>query len=56
MSGVREVARKGLNLGAAAIRHAAWWLRWQAHRQASRELTELGPLTATAADVERPAA
>jgi hypothetical protein len=44
MSGAREAARKGLDLGVGAIRHAAWWLRWQMDRQDCREVTELVPL------------
>jgi hypothetical protein len=44
MSSAGEAARKGLDLGVGAIRHAAWWLRWQMDRQACREVTELVPL------------
>jgi hypothetical protein len=44
MSGAHEVARKGLDLGVAAVRHAGWWLRWQMHRHDCRDVTELVPL------------
>jgi hypothetical protein len=44
MSGAREAAKKGLDVGVAAISHAAWWLRWQMDRQDCREVTELVPL------------
>ena len=56
MSGPRDAAKKGLDLGLAAIRHTGWWLRWQTDRGAFREVTELGPLPARTADVERRAA
>jgi len=44
MRGGREAAKDGLDLGVAAIAHAAWWLRWQMDRQDCRELSELVPL------------
>jgi hypothetical protein len=44
MSGAREAVKKGLDLGAAAIRHAGWWLRWQMDRQDCREVADLVPL------------
>ena len=56
MSGPRDAAKKGLDVGLAAIRHAGWWLRWQTDRGSSREGTELGLLPARTARVERPAA
>jgi hypothetical protein len=56
MSGAREAAKKGLDLGLAAIRHTGWWLRWQTGRGACREVTELEPLPPRTADVDRSAA
>jgi hypothetical protein len=56
MSSAPEVAKKGLHLGLAAIRHAGWWLHWQTDRHASREVTELGLLPPRTVEAERPAA
>ncbi len=56
MSGTPEVAKKGLHLGLAAIRHVGWWLQWQTDRHASREVTELGQLSPRVVEAERPAA
>jgi hypothetical protein len=53
MSGVRDAANKGLGLGVAAIRHAGWWLRWQADRRGCREVAVLVPPPAGA---QRPVA
>jgi hypothetical protein len=39
MSEALGAARKALDLGAAAIRHTGWWLRWQTDRHACREIT-----------------
>ena len=41
MSSAQELAKKGLDLGLAAIRHTGWWLQWQTDCHACRELTEL---------------
>jgi hypothetical protein len=58
MSGAQELAKKGLDLGLAAITHTGWWLQWHTDRHACRELTEFAPLQpqAAAASAERPAA
>jgi hypothetical protein len=58
MSSAQELAKKGLDLGLAAIAHTGWWLHWHTGRHACRELTEFAPLQpqATAASAERPAA
>jgi hypothetical protein len=56
MSDAREAARKGLELGIAAVNHAGWWLRWQTDHSACREVRELGFLAPPTADAEQPAA
>jgi hypothetical protein len=56
MSGAREAAKQGLGLGVAAVGHAGWWFRWQTNRHACREVGQLRPLPARAAEAERPAA
>ena len=58
MSSAQELAKKGLDLGLAAITHAGWWLQWHTDRHACRELTEFAPLQpqAAPASAERPAA
>jgi hypothetical protein len=60
MSGAQELAKKGLDLGLAAITHTGWWLQWHTDRHACRELTELAPLqpqaASASASAERPAA
>jgi hypothetical protein len=56
MNGAHEAAKKGLEVGLAALRHAGWWLRWHTDRRASREAAELGALLPPTASVERPAA
>jgi hypothetical protein len=56
MGDPRDAAKKGLELGLAAIRHTGWWLHWQSGGSAYREVAELGPLPARTAAVERPAA
>ncbi len=52
MSSAREAARKGLDIGLAAIRHTGWWLQWQTNRTACRE-AELGLLHPPAVPAER---
>jgi hypothetical protein len=56
MDVAREAAKKGLDLGVSAIRHAGWWLQWQADRHACREVADLKLLHPTAAPSEQPAA
>jgi len=56
MSGARDAAKKGLELGVAAIRHTGWWLHWQTGGRAYREAAELAPLPRRTAAVERKAA
>jgi hypothetical protein len=57
MSSAQELAKKGLDLGLAAIRHTGWWLHWHTDRHACRELTEFAPLQPQAApSAERTAA
>jgi hypothetical protein len=59
MSSAQELAKKGMGLGLAAIRHTGWWLEWQTDRHACRELTELtelAPLQPQSAAAEQQAA
>jgi hypothetical protein len=56
MQGVEEAARKGLDASLAAVRHAAWWLRWQTDRHACREVADLQLLAPRPANVQRPVA
>lgn len=58
MSSAQELAKKGLDLGLAAITHTGWWLQWHTDRHACRELNEFASLQAQAAlaSAERPAA
>jgi len=56
MGGAQEGARKSLDLGIAAIRHAARWLQWQTNGEACREVADLGLLHPTAVGAGRPAA
>ena len=56
MDVAREAAKKGLNLGVSAIRHAGWWLQWQTDRHASRDAPELKLLHPDAAPSQQPAA
>ena len=56
MDEAREAAKKGLDLGVAALRHASWWLQWQTDRHACREAVDLSLLRSTATASERPAA
>jgi hypothetical protein len=56
MSGMRDAARKGLDAGLSAVRHAGWWLRWQTDRHACREAAELELRLPRPAGAEHPAA
>jgi hypothetical protein len=56
MSSAQELAKKGLDVGLAAIGHTGWWLRWHTNRHAYRQVTKLAPLQPQSAAAERPAA
>jgi hypothetical protein len=56
MSGAREAAKKGLEVGLAAVRHAGWWLSWHTDRRGCRELMELGARPPRSTSMEREAA